>query len=39
MEEEKTVGNPYWNKMHKLEERLNALERKIDILIKSMGRR
>jgi len=39
MEEEKTGGNPYWNKIHKLEERLSALERKLDILTKSMGRK
>ena len=37
--EEKTGGNPYWNKIHKLEQRIVVLEKKVEILTKIMGRK
>lgn len=39
MEDEKTVSNPYWNKINKLEAQLKRLERQVDILIRSLGRK
>lgn len=39
MEEEKTVSNPYWKKINKLEEQIKTLGRQVEILTKTIGRR
>lgn len=39
MEEEKVVNNPYWKKINKLEQIVKKLERQVEILTKSLGRK
>lgn len=39
MEDEKSVANPYWKKINKLEAQIKSLERQVEILTKTIGRR
>ena len=39
MEEKNTTENPYWKKIHKLEQQVKNLERRVEILTRSLGRK